>query len=64
MNSELSITLVQLMKHVGSHSRPTAAEEMYERTKAANLKKVKAQVDTQLKQVTENQKAFTAAAKG
>jgi len=42
MNTELSPTLVSLMKYVGNHTRPQAAEEMYHRTKVENLKKVRA----------------------
>lgn len=48
------------MKYVGNHTRAQAPEEMYERTKSANLKKVKAQVDAQQKKLAESSKIMNA----
>ena len=42
MNTEANPKIVSLMKYVGSSARPQGAEEMYDRTKVQNLKKVKA----------------------
>ena len=52
--------MVQLMKYVGSN---TGAANTYDNTKVSNLKKVKAQADVQLKQVTEISKGIVARAK-
>ena len=63
MSPELNPTMVSLMKYVGSSARTGQAEDQYDRTKANNLKKVKGQVDLQLKTVKERSVAINAAIK-
>ena len=45
LNSELSSTVVQLMKYVGNSARPNAAGDQFNQKKVENLKKIKAQAN-------------------
>ena len=63
MNTELSNTLVSLMKYVANNARPQAACDLYDQTKLQNLRKVKGQIDAQSKRVNEQSKIIIPAIK-